>query len=473
MCHSKLLASVGLAFFVSAVACSSSNEPAGPSDFAGTGGTAPAGSSGTSGTGGTDPVPGTGGNHSADSGSVGGSGGGSAEGGAAGASSGTAGAEGDPPDASVAAGQLTAAEWDDNLNYDFFESFVDSAGQLYGSNGALHSSDRVILKVTTEQGGPVANANVTIMCDGVAKVAARTATDGRFLFFPSHDGCGSAADIKATATPPSGAPGLPATIQGTQESEWAIQLPQAVPTPAQSLDLAFLVDTTGSMSDELAYLKAEMKSIADAVAAATNNEFPVRYGLVIYRDDGDEYVTKKWDFTTDLSAYQDALSQQVANGGGDMEEAVHQALAVTNSLSWSQGNAARVVFHIADAPPHGVFQESYLAQVDQARLSGIKLFPVVASGADDRTEYLYRMAAQWTLARYLWLTNDAGIGGSHQEPKLPCFQVQHLNKLMIRLLLSELTGQYAPPDPKDVIRSGGDPVDGVCTLDDGGTLRLW
>jgi von Willebrand factor type A domain len=239
-----------------------------------------------------------------------------------------------------------------------------------------------------------------------------------------------------------------------------------------NLDLAFVLDTTGSMGDELSYLTVELGSIAAMVQASTEG-LSMRYGLVVYRDEGDEYVTRSYDFTSDLDAFRGLVAEQSANGGGDTEESVHEAVKAMNELSWREDNTARVAFLVADAPPHDQEQAQLIAGVDQARRKGIKLFPVAASGSDPRFEYLMRSAAQWTLARYLFITDDSGIGDEHEEPMIPCYEVQYLNILITRLIQSELQGRVIPPEPGDVVRAFGGPVDGLCSFQDGSEARLY
>jgi len=270
--------------------------------------------------------------------------------------------------------------------------------------------------------------------------------------------------------PPNGAQQV--TADAGQGSSWQVTVPSPAQAATASLDLAFVLDTTGSMSDELSYINSELDNIVERVSDELPN-LSIRYGLVVYRDHGDDYVTRSYDFTSDLVAFRSTLAQQWADGGGDFEEAVDEAVAAMNALSWRDGNVARVAFHVADAPPHPGLGGAYLKQVDAARKAGIRYFPVAASGIDDRTELLMREGAQFTSARYVFLTNDSGIGGEHAEPHIPCYFVQYLNVLMPRLIISELTGAYVPPDPAEVLRTGGDPQNGVCELDDGTSTRAY
>ena len=82
-------------------------------------------------------------------------------------------------------------------------------------------------------------------------------------------------------------------------------------------------------------------------------------------------------------------------------------------------------------------------------------------------------AAQLTLGRYIFLTDDSGIGGPHAEPHIPCYQVQLLEHLLIRAIRSELSGRRLPASGTEVIRTVGSPrQDGSCMLQDGTVAYL-
>lgn len=368
-------------------------------------------------------------------------------------------------------GQMTAGDWDDNLNFDIFRSYMteyDTSKQ----GPFLRSADRVVVQVTAENGEPLSNAGVRIELDDTVLLEAPTASDGRLLFFPGHDGASDRSEVRVTVLPPPSRPGTATTFEAPEGDEWVFTLPESQRQNPTGLDLAFVVDTTGSMSDELSYLNAEIDSIAGMVHEAAPS-VGIRYALVVYRDAGDEYVTRSFDFTDALDDFKQVVGQQGADGGGDFEEAVHRGVGDMNQLSWRTGNVARVGFVIGDAPPHADEVSALLEEADRARKQGVKLYPVAASGTDRAFEHQMRQAAQWTLGRYLFITDDSGIGDSHLEPLIPCYYVQHLNTLMTRLILSELEGRYIPPDPSDVVREAGSPEDGICTLDDGTKARIF
>jgi hypothetical protein len=366
-------------------------------------------------------------------------------------------------------GTLTAGEWDDNLNFGLFRAYVADhlADQNTQSKAELPSADRKVITVQTADGKPVSGAMVTITDPSHTFLSAVSGTDGRLLFFPQHDGAQGAGALTVTIEPPPGQSAEPSITDAPAEgSDWKFTLTGASSTPPTALDLAFVIDATGSMGDELEYLKSEVKGIADAVHADFA-DVSIHYGLIIYRDEGDDFVTRSFNFTDNLGAFGFNLAQQSADGGGDQPEAMDQALALVPQLSWRGGNTARMAFLVADAPPHPEHAQAYLSAVDELRPQGIRLYPVAASGVDTEAEYFLRVGAEATLGRYLFLTDDSGVGDTHEKPHIPCYPVQKLSKLMSRMIASELSGTRIPAAPADVIRTVGNPEGGVCTLEDG------
>jgi Mg-chelatase subunit ChlD len=198
----------------------------------------------------------------------------------------------------------------------------------------------------------------------------------------------------------------------------------------------FVVDATGSMGDEINYLKSELEDIVGRVQSSDNQEV-IRLGMTFYRDHGDEYLVRNFDFKTDIKQIQADLNQQSAGGGGDFEEAVDEALDnAINQQQWSTTATTRLLFLILDAPPHHDLQRIKTMQknIEAAAEKGIKIIPVVASGIDKNTEFLMRMTAQATNGTYVFLTDDSGVGNSHLKPTIGSYQVEYLNNLILRLI---------------------------------------
>ena len=126
---------------------------------------------------------------------------------------------------------------------------------------------------------------------------------------------------------------------------------QADPKPR--IEVCFALDTTGSMGGLIEGAKTKIWSIANEIAKAKPTP-QVRFGLIGYRDRGDEYVTRVFDLTEDIDAIYGSLHEFRADGGGDTPESVNQALheAVTK-MTWTPSrDVLKIVFLVGDCPPH-------------------------------------------------------------------------------------------------------------------------
>ena len=244
-------------------------------------------------------------------------------------------------------------------------------------------------------------------------------------------------------------------------------------SPRDELDIQLVIDTTGSMGDELAYLQSELVSIAGQV----REQFPQikpRWSLVLYKDAGDEYVTRHFAFSGDVVKLQRDLAAQSAGGGGDFPEAVLDGLSRGLQQQWRSGaQVAKLMFWVADAPPHPGEGGQFATVVRNARLQGVHIYPIASSGIDDGTEYQMRAAAQLTGGRYLFLTDDSGVGNAHAEPHIPCYSVTRLDRAVVRMIESELAGRQVPPRPTDVLRRVGAPdATGKCSAGETQTVAF-
>lgn len=119
------------------------------------------------------------------------------------------------------------------------------------------------------------------------------------------------------------------------------------------LDVVFALDTTGSMSAEIGEVQERLRELADTLARAREGE-RIRFGIVAYRDQGDEYVTRLSPLTEDLEASRRFLASLSAGGGGDGPESVVAALsAALERMAWDPSpDTDRQIFLVGDAPPH-------------------------------------------------------------------------------------------------------------------------
>jgi Mg-chelatase subunit ChlD len=176
------------------------------------------------------------------------------------------------------------------------------------------------------------------------------------------------------------------------------------------VEVAFVLDTTGSMGPLIEGAKRKIWSIATEIID-TNPNAEIRMGLVAYRDIGDEYVTKTFNLTTDVQDLYANLLELKARGGGDWPESVNEALEVgVTKLAWTQGaDICRIMFLVGDAPPHMDYKQDtkYPEVIRMARDRGITVNAVQAGGARD-TERVWREIAQRGDGRYIPIPQDGG-----------------------------------------------------------------
>lgn len=199
----------------------------------------------------------------------------------------------------------------------------------------------------------------------------------------------------------------------------------------RNVDVMFTIDATGSMGDEMDYLKAELQNIISRLDKSIQEK---RVALTFYRDEGDDFVVKDFDFNSNINEVKAILAANQADGGGDYEEAVEKALKVSMEQSWNANY--KLLFLLLDAPPHFTQEnvKTIKEQINIAKNKGIKIIPIVASDANKEVEFLMRFFSISTNGTYVFLTDDSGIGNDHLEPTTDSFKVEKLNDLIIRLI---------------------------------------
>ncbi|HUW30197.1 MAG TPA: VWA domain-containing protein [Planctomycetota bacterium] len=183
------------------------------------------------------------------------------------------------------------------------------------------------------------------------------------------------------------------------------------PPPRPSVEVAFVLDTTGSMGGLIAGAKEKIWYIANQIALGKPTPI-VRMALVAYRDKGDEYVTKVFDLTDNIDqVYTDLMGFQ-ANGGGDTPENVNQAIhdAVTK-LSWSKDRTTlRVIYLVGDSPPHNEYADvpTYDKLATAAIEKGINVNTVLCGG-NTQTQQVWQEIARLADGSFLAIAQDGGV----------------------------------------------------------------
>ena len=330
-------------------------------------------------------------------------------------------------------GLVTAGEWNDLDNWAFYQkTLMKEPFKGFPDDWQMYTNHRIAVALTAKN-KPAANATVTLFRNDTPIWTAKTDNLGRAelwvgAFQKEKELNTALLRLKVNEQWVS-----TATISETQVNR--IALDEALPSPTNLVQIAFMVDATGSMGDELEFLKMDLKKVITEVQK-TNNQLKISTATVFYRDEGDEYVVKHSPFTEDINQTTEFISQQRADGGGDFPEAVDKALVQLNQLQWQPEARTRIAFLVLDAPPHNkpAVISSIQYSVKTAAASGIKLIPVVASGIDKTTEFLMRFIAMYTNGTYVFITDHSGIGNKHLEPSVGEYQVEKLSDLMVRLI---------------------------------------
>lgn len=334
-------------------------------------------------------------------------------------------------------GQLTAGEWRDLDHWDFWLE-LGAQGSPWINEFDLWGLDtRERIPVIAMVGSVPAVDVSFVVRDADQQILwrARTDNDGHAELWPTLLG---------------GEPIWPLVVSAGNASFQLDELPDGfdplvfdLPSadPASILDLMFVIDTTGSMGDELEFLKVELGDVIEQVQGQVDGNFTLRISVNFYRDHGDEYVVRSFPFTTDVPTALGQLAAQSAAGGGDTPEAVDEALAdAVDNHEWSSKARARLLFLVLDAPPHDSSEHRtrLSTAVVSAAAKGIRVIPLGASGIDKETEFLLRNIDIATGATYTFLTDHSGIGNPHLEPTVGDYEVELLNDLLVRLIVEAM-----------------------------------
>ena len=337
---------------------------------------------------------------------------------------------------------VTAGVVDDNAN---FAEYLAFRQRTQVAHRPRDIAERYLLQVRDTAGRSVSDAEVRVQSPNGQAMWARTDAGGQVWVSPNTFDTSRASTYQISVRKPGrfGQTQATAFLQRGQKSAIDVTL-DAAPAQRAQLDLVFLVDATGSMGDEIDKLKNTLRTIANEVARLPAQP-DLCFGLVAYRDKGDEYLIRSTDFTSDLGAFQGVLNQLRADGGGDYPEAMNEALHdAVHSLSWRGNGTTRMVFLLADAPPHLDYSGPQYDDDMQAALGkGIKVFSVGASGLDKQGEYVQRQIAQYTGGKFVFLTydqasNPASGPGRETSHDVQNYSVDSLDRLIVRLVREDL-----------------------------------
>ena len=333
------------------------------------------------------------------------------------------------------------AEWDDYLLYR--RESLESFGQLVND---VDVTGRQIITVTDTQGLPILGATVSVFSDDTLISQTQTYANGQTMYLPyAHPNNLGTGSLVITVEKDGISSTIDMSLVRMAGPNWEFGLDMQASRDTVKLDVVFLLDATGSMADEIEQLQVNILKISQQIDDM--GDVDVRYGLVHYRDREDDYISRVFDFTPDVKAFQNELNKVVADGGGDTPEALNDGLHdALQSVEWRGDDTIKLVFLVADAPPHLDYADDYdyADEMLYAGEHGIKIHPIASSGLDPIGEYIFRQIGQTTMGRFIFLTYANGESGSAGDDRTDLeagaedYTVDFLDGLVVRLVEDEI-----------------------------------
>ena len=127
---------------------------------------------------------------------------------------------------------------------------------------------------------------------------------------------------------------------------------------ARVVDICFVIDVTGSMAGHIKGTKDYITRVVDRILKPSEKHpamvSELRLAMIGYRDFGDKEQFVILPFTTDVEEFKKFCGSIVATGGADSAEDVFGGLSNALKLEWSATAGTRLIFHMCDAPAHGI-----------------------------------------------------------------------------------------------------------------------
>lgn len=198
------------------------------------------------------------------------------------------------------------------------------------------------------------------------------------------------------------------------------------------LDMIFVIDTTGSMNDDIDQAKSRAREIISQVASSG---LDWRMGLVTYRDypDGtngelsDYQVRAELGFSSNPDEISAAINRIVVDGGANSSESVYSGLMMAMSYPFRNG-AQKVLVLMGDAPPHnpepGTGYDQRTVLTTAFNLDPVNIYPILvdnnstvrssfASLADGSSGRLFYTSSAAEFVPVLLSTIETATGDTH------------------------------------------------------------
>ncbi len=350
------------------------------------------------------------------------------------------------------ANTLSATEINDFSKWNLWDDVSRDKLSKYERVWKMELKERYCVLVKNENDGPVVGADVHILDKNDQVLwSARTDNTGKAELWPNiYSQENKVQKIKIEVE---GESFTRKRIKPFEKGINVVKLPIECVLADKSIDIAFVVDATASMKDEINYIKDELVSIVGQTNKALP-DYSINLGSVFYYDidvPGELMFAK--DFTSDALDMYQFINKQKTKGGRTTPEAVDQALEKAMRLNWREEASTKLLFLFLDAPPHDKpwHFERIQTAIRKAAEKGVRIIPVGCSGTDKSTEYLMRAFALATNGSYVHLTDDSGVGKAHSRPTTDKINKDLLNKILVRQITNFSKIEDCQPDMEELV----------------------
>jgi len=195
-----------------------------------------------------------------------------------------------------------------------------------------------------------------------------------------------------TVMPPDGGPACHAASPRLDQAPWQVTLLQAKRELPRQLDLALVVDTTGSMGGPSS---TTSKSNSTTSPPRSTNDFRTSISAsalyLVPATRGDEYVTRSFDFTRSLSDFPPHACRAVGRRRRRLSRSDALGPRTKRSTFMARRRGRLALFSSSPTLLRtSQFAQRTLDAARKLRRAGVTVFPVASSGVREEAEFMMR-----------------------------------------------------------------------------------
>jgi hypothetical protein len=191
------------------------------------------------------------------------------------------------------------------------------------------------------------------------------------------------------------------------------QMVDKKPAKENSIQLALLLDTSGSMDGLIDQAKSQLWKIVNELATSKKDGKPVNLNVALYEygkqsipaDEG--YLRNIVPFTQDLDKISDELFKLRTNGGDEYCGKV--ILNAVENLQWNKSNDNLKIIFIAGNEPFTQGSVDYKTACQKAVKKGIVVNTIFCGSYDEGIQTMWKDGADLSDGKYMNIDHNAAI----------------------------------------------------------------